>query len=81
MGSNSNLTVNLSEELAARVDALAEQRNRTREEIVSDALHFFWLADEDLRHELTLEALKSIDEGRSIPHEEIVRWAEKKKRR
>jgi hypothetical protein len=30
-----------------------------------------WLAEEQRRHELTLEALKSVDEGRTFTQEEV----------
>lgn len=36
--------------------------------------------DEQLRHELTLEALRSVDEGRTIPHEEVLARIEQRKR-
>jgi predicted transcriptional regulator len=39
-----------------------------------------WLAEEQRRYELTLEALKSVDEGRTIPHEKVLARAEQRKR-
>jgi predicted transcriptional regulator len=33
-----------------------------------------WLAEEQRRYEMTLEALKSVDEGWTIPHEEVLEW-------
>jgi predicted transcriptional regulator len=39
-----------------------------------------WLAEEERRYELTLEALKDIDEGRTIPHEEVLAMVEQRKR-
>jgi predicted transcriptional regulator len=35
---------------------------------------------ERLRYELTLEALKSVDEGRTFSHEEVLAWFEQRKR-
>jgi predicted transcriptional regulator len=38
-----------------------------------------WLAEEQRRHELTLEALKDVDEGRTFTQEEIeARYAERR---
>jgi predicted transcriptional regulator len=38
------------------------------------------LAEEQRRYELTLEAMKDIDEGRGIPHEEVLAMVEQRKR-
>jgi predicted transcriptional regulator len=38
------------------------------------------LAEEQRRYELTLEALKDVDEGRTIPHEEVLAMVEQRKR-
>jgi predicted transcriptional regulator len=39
------------------------------------------MTEEELRrYELTLEALKSVDEGRTIPHEEVLARVEQRKR-
>jgi len=36
--------------------------------------------EEQRRHELTLEALKDVDEGRTISHERVLEWVEVRKR-
>ena len=51
------------DEIAARIEAA---RAGSRQSVAK------WLAEEERRHELTLEALKSVDEGRTqYPHEEV----------
>jgi len=52
-----------AEEIAARID-------RSKSWIIRQALAE-WIAEEQRRHELTLEAMKSVDEGRTIPQEEV----------
>jgi predicted transcriptional regulator len=37
-------------------------------------------SEERRRYELTLEALKSVDEGRTFSHEEVLAWFEQRKR-
>ena len=73
------VTAKLPEELAARLDKAGERIERSKSWIIRQAVAE-WLAEEQRRDELTREAMKSIDEGRGIPHEEIMVWAEQLKR-
>ena len=72
------ITAKLPGELAVRLDAVAERIDRSKSWIVREALGQ-WLAEEQRRYELTLEALKSVDEGRTIPHEEVLAWLRKRR--
>lgn len=65
------MTADLPEELVSRLDEVAQRIERSKSWIVRQALTE-WLADEHLRYELTLEAMKSVDEGRTIPHEKVM---------
>lgn len=65
------ITAKLPAELAARLDQVAERNDRSKSWIVRQAVSE-WLAEEQRRYELTLEALRDVDEGRTIPHEEVV---------
>ena len=73
------VTAKLPEEMVARMDECASRLDRTKSWIVREAVAE-WLAEEERRHELTLEGLKDIDEGRTIAHEEVLARAERMKR-
>lgn len=69
------LTAHVPNELASRVDALAERLERSRGWVVKQALTA-WVEEEEERHRLTLEALAEVDAGRGIPHERIKEWSD-----
>jgi predicted transcriptional regulator len=73
------VTVKLPDDLVSRLGEVAGQTGRSENWIVREALSQ-WLAEYRRRHELTLEALKSTDEGRTIPHEEVVAMMEERRR-
>jgi len=73
------ITSKLSRDLAARLNETAARIGRSKSWIVRSALNE-WLAEEYRRHELTMEALKSVDEGRTFSQEEVEAWAEQRKR-
>ena len=61
------------------MDEIADRIDRSKSWIVRQAVAE-WLAEEQRRHELTLEALKDVEEGRTIPHEEVLAMVEQRKR-
>jgi predicted transcriptional regulator len=73
------VTAKLPDDLVSRMDDVAERIDRSKSWIVREAL-VQWLAEEDRRYELTLEALKDVDEGRTIPHEEVLAMVAQRKR-
>jgi len=73
------VTANLPDELVSRMDEVADRIDRSKSWIVREAVAE-WLAEEQRRHELTLEALKDVDEGRTIPHEDVLAMVEQRKR-
>ena len=73
------VTANLPHDLVSEMDKIAARIDRSKSWIVRQAVRE-WLAEEQRRHELTLEALKSVDEGRTIPHEEIVAMRKRDRR-
>lgn len=73
------VTASLPDKLVARMDEVADRNDRSKSWIVRQAV-IEWLAEEQRRHELTLEALKDVDDGRTIPHEEMLAWVEQCKR-
>lgn len=68
------LTAHVPVDLADRVDELASQLDRSRGWIVKQALAD-WVALEDERRKLTLEALADVDAGRVVDHEAMTAWA------
>jgi predicted transcriptional regulator len=76
---NRVVTANLPEKLVSHLDAIAERIDRSKSWIVREAVSE-WLAEEQLRYELTLKALADVDAGRTFSHEQVLAWAEQRKR-
>ncbi|EGF92801.1 ribbon-helix-helix protein, copG family protein [Asticcacaulis biprosthecium C19] len=72
--STRTVTAHIPVELAEQVDAYANKLDRPRGWIVKQALQN-WVSLEERRHQMLLEGLKDIDEGRVVDHAEIVVWA------
>jgi predicted transcriptional regulator len=64
------VTAKLPEDLVSEMDEVAGRIDRSKSWIVRQAVAE-WLAEERRRYEMTLEAMKSVDEGRSFSQEEI----------
>ena len=64
------VTAKLPDELVSQLDEVAGRIDRSKSWIVRQAVTE-WLAEEQRRYELTLEALKSVDEGRTYTQEEV----------
>lgn len=73
------VTAKLPDDLVSQMDEVADRMDRSKSWIVREAVSQ-WLADEQRRHELTLEALRGVDEGRTIPHEKVLAMVEQRKR-
>jgi predicted transcriptional regulator len=73
------VTAKLPNELVSRMDEVADRIDRSKSWIVRQAVAE-WLQEEQRRYELTLEALKDVDEGKTIPHEEVLAMVEQRKR-
>jgi predicted transcriptional regulator len=64
------VTAKLPDDLVSRMDEVADRIDRSKSWIVREAVAE-WLAEEQRRYELTLEAMKSVDEGRTYSQQEI----------
>jgi predicted transcriptional regulator len=73
------VTANLPKEMVARMDKRASQMERSKSWIIKQAVAE-WLAEEDRRDELTWEAIKSVEEGRTFTQEEVEQMLERRKR-
>lgn len=69
------VTAHLPTDLAEKLDDLAERLDRPKGWIVKEAVASY-VALEDKRHRLTLEALADVDAKRTLDHAEIEAWAE-----
>ena len=68
------VTAHVPRALAEEVDALAKQLDRPRGWIVKEALSLL-IGLERERRELTLEALRDVDAGRTLSHSDLEAWA------
>jgi len=66
------ITAKLPDDLVSRLDQVADRIDRSKSWIVREAVTE-WLAEEQRRYEMTLDALKSVDEGRIYSQEEVER--------
>ena len=64
------VTAKLPNDLVSRMDEIAGRIDRSKSWIVRQAVAE-WIAEEQRRHILTLEALKDVDEGRTFTQEEV----------
>lgn len=69
------LTAHVPIPLAEKVDEMAARLERSRGWIVKQALAA-WIAQEEERRRLTLEALADVDEGRVVDHMAVQAWAD-----
>ena len=68
------VTSHLPADLAEKLDGLAERLDRPKGWIVKEAIASY-VALEEERHRLTLEALEDVDAKRTIDHADIEAWA------
>jgi len=68
------VTSHLPADLAEKLDGLAERLDRPRGWLVKEAIASY-VALEEERHRLTLEALADVKAGRTHDHAEIEAWA------
>ena len=77
------VTTHIPEDLAKKLDGLAERLDRPKGWIVKEAIASF-ISLEEQRHRLTIEALADVDAGRMLDHSKVEAWADslgKRKRR
>ena len=69
------MTAHIPLPLAEKVDQIATRQERSRSWIVKQAL-ISWVAQEEERQRLTVEALADVDSGRVIDHQAVQAWAD-----
>ncbi|MDK2797060.1 MAG: hypothetical protein PWQ19_610 [Tepidiphilus sp.] len=70
------LTAHVPVSLAEKVDDLARRMERSRGWILKQALAA-WIAQEEEKDRLTMEALADVDAGRVLEHRAVEEWAER----
>lgn len=65
------VTAKLPADLAQRLDEIGARMERTKSWIIREAVAE-WVAEEERRHELTIEALRGVDQGQTIDHEDVL---------
>jgi len=73
------VTTKLPDDLVSRLDEVADRIDRSKSWIVREAVSE-WLAEEQRRFELTLEAMNDVEEGQGIPHEDVLALVAQRKR-
>jgi len=68
------VTAHIPDELARKLDSLAERLERPRGWLVKEALEGYLALDEE-RHRQTLAALAEVDAGSVVEHEEVRTWS------
>ncbi len=69
------ITAHIPLPLAEKVDQFANRLERSRGWIMKQALTA-WIAQEEERRRLTMEALDDVDAGRVIDHQAVQAWAD-----
>ncbi|ELC8790368.1 ribbon-helix-helix protein, CopG family [Salmonella enterica] len=69
------LTTHVPLPMADKVDQMAARLERSRGWIIKQALSA-WLAQEEERDRLTLEALNDVESGQVIDHQTVQAWAD-----
>lgn len=69
------LTAHVPLPMADKVDQMAVRLERSRGWIIKQALSA-WLAQEEERDRLTLEALNDVESGQVIDHQTVQTWAD-----
>ena len=72
------VTVKLPEDLTSRLDEIARRIDRSKSWIVRQALSE-WLAEEQRRYQLTLEALSQVDEGKTFTQDEVEQFISRRR--
>ncbi|KKX29539.1 ribbon-helix-helix domain-containing protein [Rhizobium sp. LC145] len=70
---NRVLTAHVPHDLAEKVDEMASRLERSRGWIVKQALTN-WIALEEERQQLTLDAMADVDAGNVVDHDEVEKW-------
>jgi predicted transcriptional regulator len=72
------VTSTLPADLASRLDEISNRIERSKSWIIRAALTE-WLAEEERRYQSTLDALESVDEGRTFSQEEVLERVEQRR--
>lgn len=72
---DTTITVRVSTELRDRLEAIAKETRRSKSFLSNEAIERYVESEEEFIESIR-QAEKDIDEGRGIPHEEVMRMAD-----
>jgi len=73
MGDSTTLTVRLDSSVKERLDQLAGRMNRSKSFLAGAAIEEF-LAVQEWQIEGINKAIRSLDDGKGVPHDDVVNW-------
>lgn len=68
------VTAHLPSELVGQLDELSNRLERSKAWVIKEALTA-WVALEEKRYQLTLEAISDVEAGKVVSHTQIENWA------
>ncbi|MEJ4046693.1 CopG family ribbon-helix-helix protein [Erwinia sp. SLM-02] len=68
------ITACVTLEMAEKLDRIAADYSCSQEWLIKQALQDL-IDQEEQRHQMTLEALAAVDEGRVVAHDDVMKWA------
>lgn len=68
------ITAYVTLEMAEQLERIAADYSRSQEWLIKRALQDL-IDQEEQRHQMTLEGLAAVDEGRVVAHDEVMQWA------
>lgn len=69
------LTAHIPQALSEQIEQFSERLERSKGWIVKQALQT-WVAEEQERYQLTLNAMAEVELGKTVSHAEVKRWLE-----
>jgi predicted transcriptional regulator len=73
MGESTTMTIRIDRTISDRLDALAGRRGCSKAALATEAIEDY-LAAQDRQIGGVRQALRSLDDGRGIPHGKVVAW-------
>ena len=75
MGDSTTLTIRVDRSVKERLEAIAQRTRRSKSFLAGEAIAEY-LAVQEWQIEGIRKALQSLDEGRSVAHDDVAAWVE-----
>ena len=73
MGKDTTLTIRLERSVKERLEAVAKRLNRSKSSLAGEAITEFVAVQEWQKRGIE-EAIRSLDAGKGVSHDDVVRW-------